>query len=425
MVSFNSLQEWLTWQEGFYPQVIELGLERSASVYRKLHNTHAKPITLTVAGTNGKGSCVAFLEAIYHQQGYKVGAYTSPHILAYNERIKINRCEVSDEQICTAFARIEQVRGNTKLSYFEFGTLAALDIFQQQQVDVQILEVGLGGRLDAVNIIDTDAAIITNISIDHENFLGSTREEIGLEKAGIVRKDTPAIIGDNFPPDSLINFARKTGARISKINKDFIIDIHKNHWHWHSTEADFAQLPYPALQGHHQFDNAASALQAIQLLNARLPVSRPAIDKGIRTACLLGRFQAIEDGDTNILLDVGHNPQAAHTLLQFLQNNHADKRMHAIFAMMRDKDYARVIKILQPIITHWYLPPLQTPRAQTPKALKACFVQQGIQSVQSNFKDLKNCYSTVRQASSSGDLIVIFGSFYLVSEFLSLSRTDH
>ena len=201
MIHFESLQDWLAWQESLHPQTIDLGLERVTKVFHDLNPDYRKPLTITVAGTNGKGSCVATLEAIYKVQGYRVGAYTSPHILKYNERIKINGIPVADELICAAFTKIEAARGETSLSYFEFGTLAALEIFAQANVDVQLLEVGLGGRLDAVNIIDPDVTLISSIGIDHVDWLGATREEIGREKAGIFRADIPAVIGDTNPPD--------------------------------------------------------------------------------------------------------------------------------------------------------------------------------------------------------------------------------
>ncbi len=423
MVSFNSLQQWLSWQESFFPKAIEMGLERSATVFSKLQPDYRKPATITVAGTNGKGSCVAFLERIYCLQGYKVGTYTSPHILAYNERIKINGKNGSDELICQAFEHIEQVRNDTKLSYFEFGTLAALDIFQQQQVDVQILEVGLGGRLDAVNIIDTDVAIITSIGIDHEHYLGDTREAIAQEKAGIFRASVPAIVGDRNPPDSLLRLAAETKAVLNCIGQDFDCEHHSSNWNFVSKSDTLNRLPPPSLRGEHQFDNAAVAIQALLSLSDRLPVENDCIAHGISSTSLPGRFQIIRNERTT-LLDVGHNPQAAETLVHFLQSQFASRNIYAVFAMMQDKDYATVISTLQPYVHRWFLPLLNTPRAASSDALSNCMTQQGIDSIQIGFDSLDHCMRKVNASTTEDDLILVFGSFYLVSEYLELTRQD-
>lgn len=229
---FDTLKDWLHWQEGLHPQSIDLGLHRAKKVFHALNPEKKQPITITVAGTNGKGSTVAFLEAIYRAQGLKVGSYTSPHILKYNERIKINGLPVSDETLCNAFERIEAVRDETSLSYFEFSTLAALDIFSRADLDIQLLEVGLGGRLDAVNIIDSDVAIITSICIDHTDWLGDTRTAIAIEKSGVFRQHCPAIVGDIDPPTSLIDCAQKIKAQLLLINHNFFYEKSVNSWNW-------------------------------------------------------------------------------------------------------------------------------------------------------------------------------------------------
>ncbi|MDD5273601.1 MAG: Mur ligase family protein, partial [Methylovulum sp.] len=277
MMHFDSLPGWLRWQESLHPLAIDLGLERVAAVYDALNPKHLKPLTITVAGTNGKGSCVAYLEAFYKAQGYRVGAYTSPHILRYNERIKINGEPVSDGLICAAFTRIEAVRDGHSLSYFEFGTLAALDIFWRSGLDIQILEVGLGGRLDAVNIVDPDAAIVTSIGIDHVYWLGDTRESIGREKAGIFRTATPAIVSDLNPPASVIATAQERDALLYCLNQQFYYRKQGRHWDWHAEGRQLNHLPEPALQGEHQYRNASAAILATQLLSERLPVSADAI----------------------------------------------------------------------------------------------------------------------------------------------------
>ena len=321
--------------------------------YKALNPSAIKPITITVAGTNGKGSCIAYLEAIYRAQGYKVGAYTSPHILKYNERIKIDGKPVADDLICKAFERIEQVRDQTSLSYFEFGTLAALDIFSRADLDIQLLEVGLGGRLDAVNIVEPDAAIISSIGIDHVAWLGETREKIGFEKAGIFRANVPAIIGDPNPPAALKQVADDKQAIFYAIVNDYGYAKQEDGWQWRFGNKQINQLPEPALKGEHQYRNASAVIMAINLLADKLPVAEQAIWQGLANVQLPGRFQLI-DGIIPVLLDVGHNPEAVQTLVEYLQQNFPNRRIHAIFSMMKDKDIAEVLRIMDPVVTSWF-----------------------------------------------------------------------
>ena len=350
---FDSLKGWLDWQESLHPLAIDLGLERAAQVFKALNPNAIKPPTITVAGTNGKGSCIAYLETIYKTEGYRVGAYSSPHILKYNERIKIDGEPVSDELICDAFARIESARGTTSLSYFEFGTLAALDIFWRSDVDIQLLEVGLGGRLDAVNIINPDVSLISSIGIDHVSFLGNTREAIGREKAGIFRTKTPAIISDPNPPQSLLLSATDKGANIFCINKDYGYKRQTTTWNWFAGDQQINQLPEPGLKGEHQYRNASAAILAVQLLAENLPVSNSSVRNGLKNTHLLGRFQLIND-KIPILLDVGHNVEAVRTLVEYINMTFPGKRIHAIFSMLKDKDIAGVIEIMNPVIYDWY-----------------------------------------------------------------------
>ena len=275
---FDTLQDWLLWQEQLHPRAIDMGLGRARQVYQALNPDAKKPLTITVAGTNGKGSSVAFLEAIYRAQGYRVGAYTSPHILKYNERIKIDAEPVSDELICSAFERIEAFRNAVSLSYFEFGTLAALDIFSRSELDIQLLEVGLGGRLDAVNIIDADVALITSICIDHSEWLGATREAIGYEKAGIFRSGIAAVVGDSEPPQSLLQYAHELGTPLWCFGQEFGYRKQPPHdWQWFAPGLELSELPEPFLKGEHQFKNASAVLAAVALLHSKLPVNDRAI----------------------------------------------------------------------------------------------------------------------------------------------------
>lgn len=418
MARFDSLNGWLSWQEQFHPRPIDLGLERVASVYARLDPKPEQVPTITVAGTNGKGSCVAYLEAIYRAQGYRVGAYTSPHILKYNERIRVDGQPVSDQAICAAFERIDEVRDETSLSYFEFGTLAALDIFSRNEVDVRILEVGLGGRLDAVNIVDPDVAIVTTIAIDHIDWLGHTVEAIALEKAGIFRKATPAIVGDQQAPVTLISAAQDKGADLLQIGQAFAYRKLAEGWEWYCGALKLSPLPEPALKGEHQFRNAASVLMAVNCLQARLPVDISAIEQGLQYAQLQGRFQLIP-GEIPVLLDVGHNPQAVKTLRDYLERYFPSVNIHAVFAMMKDKDIEGVLATMRECVTDWYLAPLKSPRAADEELLKAYCYQQDIKNVNYGYSDFMAAFEDARRHAQPNDLILVFGSFFLVSEYLS------
>lgn len=416
MMDFDSLQDWLTWQESLHPLTIDLDLERVTDVFHKLNADYQKPPTITIAGTNGKGSCTATLDAIYRAAGYRVGAYTSPHILKYNERIKIDGEPVSDDAICAAFAKINAARGDISLSYFEFGTLAALELFKQARVDVQLLEVGLGGRLDAVNIIDPDIAIISSIGIDHVDWLGKTRETIGYEKAGIFRAHAPAVIGDPNPPSSLLQSAADKNAPVYRINQHFCYEKQADGWLWISSEQ---RLPLPALRlkGEHQYRNAATVIFAIKTLANRLPVSDACIQQGLGKVELSGRFQLIE-ADIPVLIDVGHNPEAVKTLLDYLSNAYPNKRIHALFSMMKDKDIASVLDIMNPVIHDWFFVPLANPRAANESLMQKIFSQSAIAKVSFGFTDFAHAYQAAKSQAQTGDLLLVFGSFLLVSDCL-------
>jgi dihydrofolate synthase/folylpolyglutamate synthase len=418
MMHFDSLQGWLTWQESLHPLTIDLGLERAAQVFQALNPDGVKPPTITVAGTNGKGSCIAYLEAIYRAQGYRVGAYTSPHILKYNERIKIDGKPISDELICEAFSRIESVRGNISLSYFEFGTLAALDIFRRSNLDIQLLEVGLGGRLDAVNIVNPDAALITSICIDHVDWLGETREAIGREKAGIFRAVAPAIVGDPEPPASLMQVAADKQARLYCLGKDFGYKKQANGWDWFAGDRQLNQLPEPGLKGEHQFRNASSVILAIAEMTEILPVSEASIRQGLEKVQLAGRFQLIND-EVPVLLDVGHNPQAVRTLADYVAEAFPGRRIHAVFSMMKDKDIAGVIEIMHPVVFDWFFAPLVNPRAATEPFMREIFAQSPVSNVFFGFNGFSDAFTAAKNRSQEGDLLLVFGSFFLVSDCLA------
>jgi len=418
---FDTLKDWLHWQEGLHPQSIDLGLHRAQKVFHALNPEKKQPVTITVAGTNGKGSTVAFLEAIYRAQGLKVGAYTSPHILKYNERIKINNQAVSDDVLCQAFERIESVRDETSLSYFEFSTLAALDIFSRSNLDVQILEVGLGGRLDAVNIIDADAAIITSICIDHTDWLGDTRTAIAIEKSGVFRPNRPAIVGDIEPPESLFNCAKQLNTQLLLVNQDFNYQKSVNHWNWQYKTKQLNNLPQLNLKGEHQYRNASCALMAISSLQDKLSVSDDAIRAGLSNAYIAGRFQLIKtENNPTVLLDVSHNPQAAQALLDYLNSEFSDLPIYAIFTMMRDKDMPSVISLMQPKIKHWYISPVNNPRTSKEEDTKAIFNRCHIDQISTGFTNFSSTFHAAKSAAKADKgLLVIFGSFFLVSEYLA------
>ena len=418
MNRFNSLQDWLTWQESLHPLPIDLGLERVKRVFEKLlpNYKNQKPPTITVAGTNGKGSTVAYLQEFYFAAGHKVGAYTSPHILRYNERIKINGKSVSDELICAAFEQIDTARGDISLSYFEFSTLAALLIFLQEKVAIQILEVGLGGRLDAVNIVDTDIAIVTSIAIDHVEYLGKTRDEIGLEKAGVFRANTPAIVSDLRPPASLLNYAYEKNVLLLQLGKTFFYEKHGETWTWQGMSQTISDLPNPALKGNHQFRNASAAIFATQCLVNDLPVSETSLKMGLKNVKLAGRFQLV-NGEIPVLLDVGHNPQAVQTLVDYLTENFANRRIYAIFSMMKDKDIAGVLALMKPVVSDWFFAPLpQNPRAVSEEKMRELFLQCDISNANFGFSNFAQAFLAAKNNAKSGDLILVFGSFFLVSD---------
>ncbi len=416
---FEALEDWLSWQEKLHKKPIDLGLERVTRVYQSLNPEQSKPTTIIVGGTNGKGSCIAFLESIYRAAGFQVGTYTSPHILKYNERIKVAGKPVSDQTICDAFKRIEAVRGDVSLSYFEFGTLAALDIFWRSNLDIQLLEVGLGGRLDAVNIIDADVAIVTTICIDHTDWLGETREVIGKEKSGIFRAGVPAIIGDLEPPESLIKNALEIQAEVYTVGSEFRYQKTGESWQWLQNDSViFDELPNPALIGEQQYRNASTAMMAIELLQKKLPVNASSVAKGLINVCLTGRFQLI-NGEVPVLLDVGHNPQAARMLATGLERYFPNQRIHAIFAMMKDKDIGGVVRIMHPYVLNWYIAPLNHSRIAEQSVIAEVFKEQKVKGLTYNFANFTDTFNAARENARQGDLILVFGSFFLVSAYFN------
>jgi len=413
---FATLNDWLDWQETLHPKTIDLGLDRVRTVLKRLQPEPPPFVVITVGGTNGKGSCVAMLEAILSAAGYQVGAYTSPHLLRYNERIRINRQEVKDEALCQTFARIDQVRGDQSLTYFEFSALAALELFREAGIDVAVLEVGLGGRLDAVNIVDADAALVVSIGLDHTDWLGPDRNSIGYEKAGIYRPDRPAICADPDPPQRLVEFAESLGANFQRVGRNYTFTRTGSSWCWESAQVRFDHLPLPALVGEPQIGNAAAVLAILMNLRPRLPISLSAIRAGLTQVQLPARFQIIP-GPVEWILDVAHNPSAAEMLAANLRARPGAGRTLAVFGILADKDADGVIQALAGVIDEWYTATLTGPRGRTDAALRDLLIAAGHRAMAAS--EVINACRIAHQAARPDDRIVILGSFHTVAPALA------
>jgi len=416
---FDTLQGWLSWQETLHPKAIDLGLQRVARVADRLVCRQPAATVISIAGTNGKGSCVALLEAVLLRAGYRVGAYTSPHLFRYNERVRLDGASVDDAVLCDAFARVDAARGGETLTYFEFGTLAALDIMTRRCPDVALLEVGLGGRLDAVNLVDADAALITGIGVDHTDWLGPDRESIAREKAGIMRAGKPAVCGDSTAPRSLLEAAVQRGAPLTLAGRDFFFKAGVQGWCWQGRQSRLDDLPAPALPGAHQLANAASALAVLEALAPRLPVTRDALESGIREVSLPGRIQRIS-GPVDQVLDVSHNAQAAQALADALREMPVKGRCYAVLGMMGDKDLAAFVQPLLPLVDSWYATGLRVERASS-----AAVIAAGIRASAGD-RDVVACASVqetrtaLQMRVQPGDRVLVCGSFHTVAEWSAL-----
>lgn len=417
MAAPESLEAWLSRLVSVPPDRIELGLARVSAVHERLGRPRPAPIVLTVGGTNGKGSTVAFLVAMLRAAGLRVGAYTSPHLFDFNERITIDEVAAGDDVIVAAFKRVDAARGETLLTFFEFATLAALLIFSDAALDVAVLEVGLGGRLDAVNLIDADVAIVTTIDLDHQQFLGDTRAAIAVEKAGIARAGRPVILADRDPPPELLAECQRVGAVPWRIDQDYRVEPSANTWAWISATRCL-NLPEPILRAPVQHDNAAAAIAALMALGQRLPVSEQAIDQGLRTARLRGRLEIIP-GDVEVVVDVGHNPQAAGVLATWLRQH--PRRTRAVFSALADKDVAGIVQPLLARIAHWHLCGLE---AASTRGLNAVELAQRLDALldgasRSVHPTPALALAAAIAASAPGDRVLVFGSFLLVGALAS------
>jgi dihydrofolate synthase/folylpolyglutamate synthase len=408
----KSLSDWLSLLERRHHRAIDLGLERVAEVREAARLAPAFPI-ITVGGTNGKGSTCAMLEAMLSHAGHRVGLYSSPHLLRYNERVRVRMREASDESLVAAFERIEVARGEVPLTYFEFGTLAAMDLFMRDGVDVAVLEVGLGGRLDAVNAFDAQCAVVTTVDFDHMEYLGNTREAIGFEKAGIYRPGRPALCCDEDPPVALVRHAEHIGARLQMMARDFGYRASAHDWQYWSTRGKKAGLPHPALRGTYQLANAAGAIAALEAIREALPVEMNAIRRGLVEVSLPGRLQVLP-GRPQVVLDVAHNPQAARVLAESLQAM-PPARTIGVFGMLSDKDAAGVVSAMAKQVDQWLVCSLPGPRGASADDLAKVALAVRPEAVVERCASPGSAWLLAKELAKDDDRIVAFGSFYTVS----------
>lgn len=404
----KTLNEWLAWGQQLNPVEIDLSLDRVLQIAQRLRYLKP-PCVVTVAGTNGKGSCVALLEAIYLAAGYRVGTFNSPVLFHHNEYVCLQGIEASDELFCQAFENVEHARGDIPLTFFEFNTLAAFDIFHQAALDVWILEVGLGGRLDAVNVMDADVAIIATIALDHMQWLGETRDQIAREKAGIFRSNHPAVCGDVDPPAALLEYAKKMNVPLFCQKRDFRFEKKTLHWDFISPTAHYKDLPLSALA----LQNMSTVLMAIELLQAKLPVDQATIAAALQTVQLPGRIQIVSM-HPRIVLDVSHNPAAADFLALHLKDFPVMGKTYAVFSMLNDKDILQTVIAMKKQVSEWHIAEIQISRGASLALLQENFQQAGIDAVNTHASIPEALHHVLRQAGHD-DQVIVFGSFHTVS----------
>lgn len=418
----DTLVEWLDYVLAGHPEnVIELGLGRMKTMINRLQIAFDCPV-ITVAGTNGKGSTCAMLESIYRAAGCKTAMHTSPHMLRFNERACINGKEVEDGLLVEAFEEVERVRDGLPLTYFEFTALAILRVFQKACPDVVILEIGLGGRLDAINALESTASIVTTVGIDHEAYLGNTRDAIGWEKAHIYRKGHPAVCADPNPPRKLVQYAQALGADLILRGKDFEIEALPEGLMRFQMQGQVWTLPVPALAGANQIDNAAGVLAIVASLLSKLPVSEEQIAEGLRSVRVTARFEKVQT-DPDVILDVGHNPHAANVLSQNVRALKTQGKVIAVFGMLADKDMLDVVKIMSPVINEWFITGLPGPRGASAEMLRRVMLEAGVDGANIHVCDeVADAFARAKREAAITDKILIFGSFVTVTAALPLVR---
>ena len=424
----NTLAEWLAHISQQHSAEIVMGLDRVAAVWQRMGAPGAS-LNITVGGTNGKGSTCAMLESMLHAAGYKTGFYSSPHLIRYNERVRIGKSEIDDTSLIESFATVEAARvldgAPLPLTYFEFATLSALWIFAREKLDVAILEVGLGGRLDAVNIVDADLSIVVSVDLDHQSYLGDTREKIGFEKAHIYRTGHAAIFGDTDPPQSLVSYANRIGADLRILNRDFRFQKRDLQWQFHGQNSVRHALPYPALRGNYQLKNASAALAALEALRDRLPVSQGAVKRGLLEVEWPGRMQVLP-GRPAVVLDVAHNPHAARALAEALGSMGFFQNTYAVFGMLKDKDIDAVIELVKHRIDYWFIAGLETvagTRGANVDLLAEKLTAHSLQDKFSRHASVTSAYAAAREHAGQNDRILVFGSFSTVGEILGIVRS--
>ncbi len=415
----KTLHEWLGYIERQHPTSIDMGLERVREVAKRMRLTLPAKHVITVGGTNGKGSTVAFIDAIAREAGWQVGAYTSPHLLVYNERVRIDGNEVDDADLVAGFEAVEAARAGVSLTYFEYGTLCALWLFQRASLDLAVLEVGLGGRLDATNLVDADVAVVTTVDLDHQDYLGEDREKIGFEKAGIARPWKPLVLGEDDPPSSVLGHAYAIGASAIRAGCDFFFEPAgrgqggDDTWQWREIGKTL-QLPLPQMPAPAQLRNAATAIAALRALPVALPDE--AIARGVAGAQLPGRLQRYQRDGVEVVVDVGHNPQAARELAAWLQQSGVPGHTAAVFAALGDKDIVGLAEVLAPQVSRWYLAGLKQAGSRGleieafAQRLSATAAGAGEQ-----FPDVARALEAALAQSRAGDRVLVFGSFHTVA----------
>jgi dihydrofolate synthase / folylpolyglutamate synthase len=416
----RSLDDWLAYISAQHPATIALGLERVREVADRM-SLAKPPVAITIGGTNGKGSTCAMIERILLESGYRVGCYTSPHLLRYNERVRVGGEDAGDDALARSFERVEAARGATALTYFEFGTLAALALFGEAGVEAAILEVGLGGRLDAVNIVDADVAAVVSVDLDHQSYLGNDRESIGYEKAGIFRAGRPALFGDSDPPRRLVEHAQAIGADLLLLGRDFRYEAQERQWDFIGRKGSKRALPMPALRGRWQLKNAAVALAALEQVAGQLPVSIGEVRRGLTLARIPGRLQVLP-GRPSIVLDVAHNPHAARSLADGLGDMGFFENTIAVFAMLADKDIGGVVDAVRGRIDRWFVAAADAERAAPAKAVADVLAARGLAGATRSFATIASALEAARREAGPNDRIVVFGSFYTVAEALRSAR---
>ena len=419
---FDTLDEWLEWQQTIHPLNIDFKLERILSVYKKLNISKIAKKVIIVAGTNGKGSTVSFLESILKNNNYKVGAFTSPHILNYNERIKVNGKEIDNELLLDTFETIDKKRENITLTYFEFATLSAFHIFSKLDLDVAVLEVGLGGRLDATNIIDSDISIITSIGIDHTEFLGNTIDSIALEKAGVMRPFRKSIFAQEKPPAALYKYAKNKSVNLLIHNNDYKVSRHPNNWSVSFRDFSIKNIPNLRMIGDYQYNYAAASVLALQEILPECLTNKNILKTSLSETQISGRFQYLHNSP-DIIVDVAHNEDAAKALLTNIKDK-GYREINVVLGILNDKDVYSIVEPFASVVNNWFIGTINSERG-----MNSDEIQYRMKSLFKNnlniktYNSITTAFNFAKNQQSSNSLLLVYGSFYTVSEVLKIEKS--